>query len=116
MIKISKCLMAFALLTISVGANAQSITYAFSGTVTSATGIYSSISVGTPLNGTYTINLANGIPEQSFGTVGSTTAGWDVVAEGGTEVEPFPAPAALPFTSTITGPGVSYVSPSIGTI
>lgn len=49
----------------SSNVDAQAVTYHFTGTVTSSSGIYSGAAVGSQISGTYTINLSNENPLQS---------------------------------------------------
>ncbi len=63
-------------------ANADAITYDFTGTVYNASGSYASIAIGTSVSGTYTFNYAAAIPGQTYGSVGSSS-NWTVAAIGG---------------------------------
>ncbi len=103
-------LVAAALVAGPLVANATSVTYDFTGSVTSATGIYAS--ADTTVTGTYTINVAAGISSQNQGTVGSTTNGWNVQAYGGPQFGSTPIPIALVFGSTITSGSINYGSAS----
>ena len=52
-------------------AQASVVEYTFSGTVTSANGIYASAPAGAVVVGTYAFNLDAAIPGQGFGVAGS---------------------------------------------
>lgn len=87
---------------IPMSVNAQSSTFDFTGVVTSAQGMYSSIGVGTAVTGTYTIDYAAAIPALSTGTPGAPSPGWRSLSGGGTAFSPpgYPTPTALVFSST----------------
>lgn len=97
-----------ALIGAPVTSKAASITYDFAGTVTSGSGIYSDVAVGTPINGTYTFVFSNAVASQSFGTIGSQS-GWYVQAYGGSG-DGLPLPSGLVFYSTAQADGVSYAT------
>jgi hypothetical protein len=72
-----------------LAANAASITYDFTGTtVYAGTGVYSSVAAGQQITGSLTFDLAEAIPTDASGTVGSTTTSWVVGQEGGTLESP----------------------------
>lgn len=84
---------------------AQPVTYDFTGTVLAVGGIYSSISDGTTVSGTYTFNFDAAIPQQSSGTAGS--GNWGALADGGSYFS-LPVPSAYVFTSTAQVGGFTY--------
>jgi len=94
-------------------ANAASVTYDFTGTVTEALGDYGSVALGSTVTGTYTFNLGNGVPTliggpgESQGTVGSTTANWTAANNGGSYYVATPSSAYV-FSSTANFSGFSY--------
>jgi hypothetical protein len=105
-------MVAAAVLAGPLAAHAASVTYDFTATVLSATGSYSSVTYGTSLTGTYTFNLANGVPGQGYGTVGSASADWEVEVAYGYTPAPAPGTGAV-FSSTlqVAGfPGFNYSS------
>jgi hypothetical protein len=102
-----KWLMLLALLPGPLVANAEAVTYAFTGAVSATLGTYDSVAIGTPLSGTYTFDLAAGDPAHSSGSIGSSTSLW-LVANGGGPIRSTPLP------KTIIGLGVSYTTPAIG--
>ncbi len=93
-------------------AHADAVTYDFTGSVISATGIYAS--VGGPLSGSYTIDLGAANPTQS--SLVSTTNQWTIQTYGGAVygVSAPPLPTSLVFSSTLTGAGLSYSTPAVG--
>jgi hypothetical protein len=101
-----KAFSAAAIVALPVMAHAGSVTYEFTGTVTSATGIYSS--AGSTVSGTIIIDFGAANPAQSSGTIGSVAAGqWYQQAYGGSYYN-LPTPAGMVFSSTIKTGGVSY--------
>lgn len=107
-------LAATALLAGPLGANAASVTFDFTGTVNSASGIYSSAAVGATVTGTYTFDYSNANPAQSTGTIGAPPAAWISLEEGGTYYGITPPPSAYVFSSTAQVGTVSYSSSSAG--
>ena len=101
------------LLTPPIAAEAASITYDFTGSVIQATGIYSDVAIGTTASGTYTIDLANALPADSSGTVGSTSAPWFREASGGT-ISGTPAPSNYVFFSTGRAGSATYTTAAPG--
>jgi hypothetical protein len=108
---ITRCLAAM-LFAGPMVADADSVTYTFTGTVTSATGIYAS--AGNSVSGTYTIDVGAGIPSQSSPV--STANQWAIQGHGGTVYgSGSPLPNAFVFSSTLNGGGgLFYSSPPIG--
>ena len=94
------------LLTGPVSANAAAITYSFTGTVTAATGMYSSIAIGSSVDGTYTIDLSHAIASASILPV-SQTAVW-MSREWSGQTFGLPANDAYVFSMTATVAGTSY--------
>src|SRR5690606_16877430 len=81
-------------------AQASVVEYTFTGTVTSADGIYAGAPVGAVVVGTYGFNLDAAIPAQGFGVAGSYTSSWRVASLGGSWYENFPnSPSALVFST-----------------
>jgi hypothetical protein len=72
-----------ATLAIPVAAEADSVTFDFTASVVTASGIYAAIASGTPVTGTYTITISNGVPAQSVLPV-SLTSNWSRVNDSGT--------------------------------
>lgn len=109
------CLLAIAV--VPVVANAEAVTYDFTGTVSSSSGIYA-VGDGTTVTGTYTIDYTNANPTQSSGTVGSTTADWIAENEGGGSSSTLaPTLAQYVFASTLQSQSgsVSYsTNPAAG--
>ena len=99
-----------AILVLGCGAAlADSVTYDWTGVVTSSTGAYSSVAAGTVVSGTYTINIDNGNPACNLATI-STSQSWQVENKGGAqEGLPVQTGGAV-FSSTLVGTGVSYSS------
>lgn len=98
-------LIAFALLPCHA-AFATPVTFDFTGTVYSVVGIYSSLSIGDTVTGTYTINYAAAVPSQSIGTPG--TGSWFARAFGGMGATGNPPVPELVFSSTSEVGGFSY--------
>jgi hypothetical protein len=98
---------------VPLAVQAAPVTYAFSGTVINATGIYAT--AGSTISGTYTIDLAAADPAASAGVLGSTTDTWIRRYLGGMEYGT-PLPSGLVFSSTLTSGGVTYATPPIGGI
>jgi len=98
-----------ALIAAPIATNAASVTYDYTGTVSSASGVYSS--AGSTVSGTITINFTAANLSQSSGAVGSSSAAWDAIAYGGTYYGPA-TPAALVFSWNLTSGGVSLGSSS----
>jgi hypothetical protein len=92
-----------------VMAQANTVTYDFAGTVTSATGVYSS--AGSTVSGAITINFGAANPSQSSGTVGSTSAAWTAQADGGTYYGGA-TPTALVFSWSLKSGAISVASSS----
>jgi hypothetical protein len=69
-------LLAAASIVFPISANADIVTYDFSGTVTSATGMYAGLAPGTAVTGTYNFDLANEHAGQSV----STSSSWAIDA------------------------------------
>jgi len=92
---------------IALAANAESVSYDFTGTVTTATGIYSS--AGSAVTGTITIDFSAANPLLSSGTVGNMSSGWSAGTEGGT-IYGLPSPAGLVFGWTLASGGLSLAS------
>jgi hypothetical protein len=90
---------------------AQSVTYEFTGTVTSATGGYSAIPDGSSVTGSYTFDYAAATPGLGSGVIGSPSS-WSVISRSGNGF-PLPPGAAI-FTSTAQVDGFFYSSPSPG--
>jgi len=89
-----------------VVANAASTTYDYTGTVTAATGVYSS--AASTVSGTITINFGAASTPTPFPTdpIGGTYT-WETLSEGGTFFQT-PSPVNLVFSQTLTSGGVSY--------
>jgi hypothetical protein len=85
---------------VPLAANAASVTYDFTGTVTSSSGIYAQ-TVGTTVSGTYTINLANGSGTPSL------VSSWKDLENNGTN--------AYVFSDSVSGGTFFYNTPSAGT-
>jgi hypothetical protein len=90
----------------STAAHGQAATYAFTGTVTGATGTYASVPLGTPVAGTFTIDLANAIASQSSSAV-SLSASWTEQAYGGA-LYGLPPPGAYVVASSASSGAASY--------
>lgn len=93
-------------------AHAEMVTYDFTGVVTSATGAYSSLAVGSEVTGTYTLDFSNASSTQGYGTVGSYTSPWNAEAFGGTNVG-LSDPAGYVFMSTAAAGGFSYKTAAV---
>ena len=92
-----------------IGAAADSITYDFTGVVTSVSGSYSASLIGTAVTGTYSFNFANAMPIYSYGTVCSGCGGWSIANNGGSEYGSPPQPLnQYLFTSTAQVGSVTY--------
>jgi hypothetical protein len=89
-----------------VAANANSVTYDFTGAVTAATGIYSSVALGTAITGTYTFDYANAT--ETTGTAGISST-WNVRADGGAQFG-LPSIMGPVFSSTVNIGSLSYSS------
>jgi len=104
--RMMKGLMLTFLVAAPVAANSASVTYSYTGTVTAATGIYSS--AGSAVSGTITIDFAAANPSQSAGTIGSVASGqWYQQSYGGAYYNT-PLPPGFVFSATIQSGGVSY--------
>src|SRR6266404_1422331 len=95
---------------------AASVTYDFTGTVTGVSGGYASIADGTTITGTYTINVANGVPSQSSLPVTLTsvslTSEWYYQEYSGTNYS-IPSNSAYVFSSTANVGAFSYQTSAI---
>jgi len=96
----------------SLAANAASVTYDFTGTVTNTIGSYSSIANGTLVTGTFTIDYDNALPAYSFGTIGSTN--WAAQENSGSVYGTAPSSAYV-FSSTAQVGALSYATQAPGT-
>jgi hypothetical protein len=83
-------------------ADASVVEFTFTGTVTSANGIYSAAPVGAVVAGTYRFDLDAAVPGQGTGTPGSYDGDvWTVASVGGSFYLGYPdPPAALVFTTS----------------
>src|ERR1039457_6197653 len=95
----------------SPAAFADSVTYDFTGTTTGASGTYGSIADGTTVTGTYTINVANGVPSQSSLPV-SLTSEWYSQEYSGTS-QSIPSNSAYVFSSTANVGTFSYQTSAV---
>jgi hypothetical protein len=119
-----KWVLALTFTIVPLYANADSVTYDFTGVITSSSGDYGSFAAGGVVTGSYTFDLGKGIASQGIGQVGSTSNAWLVQAYGGSvyTAQGTPAlPTGLVFSSTINysgRPGVTaiYSTPSISGI
>lgn len=102
------------LLALPTAVNAQSVAFDFSGFVTDATGIYSSIPNGAIVDGVYTFDLSNASSSQSEGVIGSTSAPWTAELFGGSGSSAPPV-TSLVFSSTATVDGSTYATPAPST-
>jgi hypothetical protein len=102
-----------ALMAEPLAANAASVTYDFTGTVTNAVGSYSSIADGTAVTGTLTLTLSNAVPSQSAGAVGSTTSNWVLAAYSGSDYGTAINPAVV-VSTTINVGSTAYNSTTSG--
>lgn len=100
-----KELLAAAIITAPVITRADSVTYDFAGTVTSASGVYSS--AASTVSGTFTVDYRAAIPSQSTGTVGSTSGLWSAASSGGSYYGTA-TPAQFVFSSKLSSGGISY--------
>jgi hypothetical protein len=103
------------LLAAPIAANASTVTFDFTGTVTSATGIYSSVAVGTSISGTYVINIANANASGSIlpvVTSPTTQASWQLGEVTGSSFGTPPSPAYV-FSSTANVAGFSYSTSAV---
>jgi len=89
----------------AIAAHASTVTFDFMGTVTNATGIYTS--AGATVAGSFSINTDARILAFSSGTIGSTAAPWLARAQGGAFYV-LPTLSALVTGSTLTSGGVSF--------
>ncbi len=90
---------------------AQSMTYDFTGTVYEATGTFSSVPVGTEVQGTFSLSLGYAVPGEGLGTVGSASSSWTLEAVSGTFTEfglQPRTPQPLMFTSSFQGGQFSF--------
>jgi hypothetical protein len=95
---------------VPLATSAAPITYDFTGTVTSVSG-YAGVTDGMTVTGTYTLNYANANLTQSSGTIGSTTASWNLQNYGGSEVgTAAPTLGQYVFSSTLQVGSVSYAT------
>jgi len=104
------------LVGIPLAAPAASITYDFTGTISSVSGTYSAggNAVGSAVTGTFTIDFAAENSLQSSGTIGSMTSAWASETYGGQNFNNAPLPTASVFTMTIDSAGNSYDTGPIG--
>ncbi len=104
-----KKILATIVLMAPFAAAAAPTTYDFTGIVTSATGLYSSVAVGTTVTGTYTFDLGNAMQADStlLSDVGSQNVNWLAQAESGTETGTV-GTSAFVFSSTAQAGAVSY--------
>jgi PEP-CTERM motif-containing protein len=106
--KIGVSLVACTALAAPIAAHAGTITYDFTGTVDSATGVYSG--AGSIITGSFTLDFSAANPSQSGGTVGSSTGTWSALAYGGGAYD-LATPGALVFASSLSSGAVSYGPP-----
>src|ERR1700749_104628 len=95
------------LAAVPLAANATAITYDFTGTVTSTTGIYAD--AGPTVTGSITLNLSNGNAAQSSSGGPNLLSDWNVDAYGGPLVGTA-LPSALVVTFVVDSGGVKYTS------
>jgi len=87
--------------------NASPVYYDYTGTVTSTTGTYSGIAVGSTVTGVYTIDYANATATYSLGTVG--TPGWRSQQQSGADYGTAPSSTYV-FSSTESVGGTKIYS------
>jgi hypothetical protein len=93
-----------ALVVLGSQANAQAVTYDFTGVVTFSSGVYSSVAAGTAVSGTYTFDYSAG---NVGGQVGDAAQLWSVSANGGSYFSQ-PTLQAFPFQTTAQVGAFSY--------
>jgi hypothetical protein len=97
-----------ALVVAPIAANAQAVTYDFTGTVTQAIGMYSSVPVGATVTGTYTFSLSSAIPSEVFGSVGSSV--FEVYAN---QINDGATPAVFSSTAKVNGFSFASLPPNV---
>jgi hypothetical protein len=107
-----KLLVSMAFVLSPLAANAETVTYDFTGLVRSTYGMYSPIPIGTTITGTFTFDYAAADPTQSNGTVGSPS--WTLNGGGGTYTGTNPVTMLL-FTTTasVDFGNYSYSTPPV---
>jgi hypothetical protein len=110
--KMLKVLAALSLYVAFSAASAQSVTYDYTGTVNEVnSNVPIPVAKGDTVTGTYTIDLAAGVPSEGFGTPGDQFGQWAVESNGGPAYG-LPTPSAIVFSDTIQAGGFSYATPS----
>ncbi len=99
---------ACALLIAPIAANATAVVYTFKGSVTSATGIYSSLGAGTPVTGSFTVNYADAT--SVTGTFSSSN--WTEESNGGTAAG-LAVPTGYVFSSTAVAGVFRYATAAL---
>ncbi|HEY2530032.1 MAG TPA: VPLPA-CTERM sorting domain-containing protein [Xanthobacteraceae bacterium] len=101
-------LLAIAAIAVPIVADAEAVTYDFTGKVISTLGSYSAVPTGSLVSGSFTIDYANINTGQSSGTFVSSE-GFDFVNVSGA---PFSTPLnnSFVFSQTVSGTGFSYTT------
>jgi hypothetical protein len=99
---------ACALLIAPIAANATAVVYTFKGSVTSATGIYSSLVAGTPVTGSFTVNYA----DATLVTGTFSSSNWTEESNGGTAAS-LAVPTGYVFSSTAVAGVFRYATAAL---
>jgi hypothetical protein len=103
--------LAIPLIVISAAANADSVTYDFTGTIASASGAYATATATGPVTGSVTFDLAAENPTQGFGAI-STMSAWSAVSHGGPQYGTS-LPSVWLVSTQVTAAGISFTTPTI---
>ena len=95
------------LATLHPEADAQPVTFNFTGIVSNSIGSFGSIAVGTAITGTYTLDFAAANPGISTGTVGAPSGVWEARSESGAAYG-IAVPSGFVFSSTAQVGAFSY--------
>ncbi len=108
--RVTRWIIASALLSATAAVDAQTVTYDFTATVTSSGGLFSSVSDGTLISGSFTVDLADAT-SGAIADLGSLTAKGSGISIGGTRVGKV-APNGFVFSSMVQTGTVPFSSGS----
>jgi hypothetical protein len=108
--RITRWVIASTLLSAAAAVDAQTVTYDFTATVTSSGGLFSSVSDGTLISGSFTVDLADAT-SGAIADLGSLTAKGSGISAGGTSLGTV-APNGLVFSSIVQTGTVPFSSGS----
>jgi hypothetical protein len=108
--RVTRWIIASALLSAAAAAEAQTVTYDFTATVTSSSGLFASVADGTLITGSFTVDLGDATTG-AIADLGSLTTKGSGISAGGTSVGSL-APDGFVFSSTVQTGTVPFSSGS----